>query len=252
MSTLNAAVTPAAWGQVCVISPHLDDAVLSCGALLSQCTAATMVTVLAGDSPDLEVLTEWDRLCGFENAAMAMAARRTEDHLAAEILSCDVLHLPFPDGQYSSESATEDLTEGLLAALQHRQIDTLLLPLGIFHSDHMRVAAAWQHPSFGAFVRDKAMRVIAYEDVPYRHIGAALQQALVQLGKHGWDACLLRGQYAPAKGEFVNARTSADAAAMKQSALRAYASQLEALPADWIEDAWTAEGYWQLQYASDK
>lgn len=248
MATLNSFACPADWGTVCIISPHLDDAVLSCGALLSQCTSALIVTVFAGDSPDLEVLTEWDRLCGFENAALAMAARREEDHLAAEILSCDALHLSFPDGQYSLDVSTEDLAEGLVSALRHRHIDTFLLPLGIFHSDHMRVAAAWQHPVFNALIHTPGRRVIAYEDVPYRHIGAALQQSLVQLASKGWQACLMREAFSRTQDKSADANTSTETLATKLSALRAYASQLNALPPDWIEDAWSGERYWQLNY----
>jgi LmbE family N-acetylglucosaminyl deacetylase len=247
-STLNEIVCPAEWGQVCIISPHLDDAVLSCGALLSQCTSALIVTVMSGDSPDLEVLTEWDRMCGFENAALAMSARRNEDHLAAEILSCDVLHLPFPDGQYAPDVSTDDLVEGLTNALHDRQIDTLLLPLGIFHSDHMRVAAAWQHPAFSALLRNPYMRVICYEDVPYRHIGDALQQALAKLTSLGWHACSLRSARDRSDARAIDGSPSARALTLKRSALLAYASQLKALPADWIEDAWTPERYWQLYW----
>jgi len=248
MSAFNPVVCPAEWGQVCVVSPHLDDAVLSCGALLSQCASALICTVLAGDSPDPEVLTEWDRMCGFENAALAMAARRNEDHLAGEILFCDVLHLPFPDGQYASDVSTEDIAEGLTNALHHRHIDTLLLPMGIFHSDHMRVAAAWQHTAFSPLARHPAMRVICYEDVPYRRMGASLQQALVQLASHGWHACPLRGEIDQPKGQFANEGSPTSALTLKRSALLAYASQLEALPANWIDDAWTSERYWQLEY----
>jgi LmbE family N-acetylglucosaminyl deacetylase len=78
------------------LSPHLDDAALSCGGQIAQQTAAGLpvliVTLMAGDPPARplspfaqQLHTRWQ----LHDAPTAVAARRAEDtaacrHLAAE------------------------------------------------------------------------------------------------------------------------------------------------------------------------
>ena len=52
-----------------VISPHLDDAVLSCGALLAAHRGAVVATVFAGVPRDPRQRTEWDARSGVADAA---------------------------------------------------------------------------------------------------------------------------------------------------------------------------------------
>src|SRR5436853_287558 len=49
------------------ISPHLDDAVLSCGQLLAARPGSVVITVFAGMPRDGSQQTDWDRRCGFAN-----------------------------------------------------------------------------------------------------------------------------------------------------------------------------------------
>jgi hypothetical protein len=48
-----------------VISPHLDDAILSAGQFLVGRPHVTVATVFAGTPPTTDVLTSYDRSCGF-------------------------------------------------------------------------------------------------------------------------------------------------------------------------------------------
>jgi hypothetical protein len=50
-----------------VVSPHLDDAVLSCGRWLAAHPGTLVVTVFAGVPSNGNRLTDWDARCGFSN-----------------------------------------------------------------------------------------------------------------------------------------------------------------------------------------
>jgi LmbE family N-acetylglucosaminyl deacetylase len=231
------------WGALCVVSPHLDDAVLSCGALLSCCPGSTILTVFSGDASAPDVLTPWDQLSGHANAGEAMRARRAEDRAAGDILGCAVSHLPFEDGQYAPLPSLEKLAKGLGAALESvrasRPFDTLVLPLGLHHADHLHVAESWQHPDFQCHAR----RWIAYEDVPYRRMENTVQAGLAQLHSRGISARAV--QWTSASEKILHDRRRGQ----KANALAEYLSQLRALPSDWLADAAAAEHYWQVSFS---
>lgn len=87
------------------LSPHLDDAALSCGGQIARYRAAgksiLIATVTAGDPPTgaeshyiQELHTRW------ELEQDAVAARRAEDIAACKILGADWLHWDVPDCIY--------------------------------------------------------------------------------------------------------------------------------------------------------
>ena len=84
------------------LSPHLDDAVLSCGGRISQQTArgekVLVVTVCAGDPPPAP-LSEFAQALHIRWALPfhPVAARRDEDEAALAVLGASALHLPLPD-----------------------------------------------------------------------------------------------------------------------------------------------------------
>ena len=87
------------------LSPHLDDALLSCGGLVAQQVAGgdevTVFTVCAGDSPVGELTPfayELHRRWG--GAGSPMAARRAEDLVACGRLGASVVHYPLGDAVY--------------------------------------------------------------------------------------------------------------------------------------------------------
>src|SRR5213080_853986 len=91
-------------GRVVVVSPHLDDAVLSLGAALARAArrggAVTVLTVLAGDPASETPAGEWDSQAGFATAGEAARARREEDRRACALLGVEPVWLPFSDHQY--------------------------------------------------------------------------------------------------------------------------------------------------------
>lgn len=90
------------WGEVLVISPHLDDALLSAYEIARR-TGAEVWTVLAGD-PDEPITTWWDRLCGFSDSHSAMIARRAEDAAACAAAGVRHRHFGGLDAMYTTPS----------------------------------------------------------------------------------------------------------------------------------------------------
>jgi LmbE family N-acetylglucosaminyl deacetylase len=182
------------------LSPHLDDAVLSCGGAIWQQVQAgervLVVTVFAGaPAPDTplspfaeELHARWGRV------ADAAAVRQEEDGAALALLGAKAAHWPYPDCiyrqtpaghfPYASEEALwgevhpaeHDLVAELaarLAALPQRRDGTVYGPLGVgHHVDHRIVrqaAEASGHP------------LTCYEDFPYAQDQRAVQLALAQV-----------------------------------------------------------------------
>src|SRR4051812_28581985 len=87
---------------IVVVSPHLDDGVLSCGGLLAGRPRSTVVTVFAGRPETPRPLTPWDAAGGFSPDDDVMAARRQEDTSACAAVGATPVWLPFLDAQYSS------------------------------------------------------------------------------------------------------------------------------------------------------
>jgi LmbE family N-acetylglucosaminyl deacetylase len=144
-----------------VVSPHLDDAVLSCGGQLGPETTA--VTVFAGTPPPGTSLPRWDRLTGASDPLGQVLLRRSEDAEALDLLGATYRHLDFLDGQYRDGGV--DARE-LAAALRDEvtsDVDEVWIPAAIGdHPDHVIAREAglivgWQ----------LQISVTMYADLPY-------------------------------------------------------------------------------------
>lgn len=174
------------------LSPHLDDATLSCGGQIFQQShvghRVLVVTITAGDPP-IAALSAYARSLQDRWAleSNAVAARRAEDLAANQILGADTVHWSVPDciyrldpvsqaAYYVSDDdifgpvhANEQILVAQLAA-QIRQLppcDQLYVPLTIGqHVDHVLTRAAaeatWSQP------------LLYYEDYPYAQKPGAL------------------------------------------------------------------------------
>jgi len=219
--------------SVVVISPHFDDAVLSCGDWLAACPGSTVLTVYSGVPPSSTPLTDWDRRCGFQSAAQAMLARHEENRAAMEVLGARSLELGLLDDQYTRQPAGPGRLTGMLAtALTTLQPAVVLMPLGLFHRDHLRVSEAaltiWR-----LFERPLGGRWLAYEEALYRRKPGLVQSRLAALRTQHIVATPIPGPVY--RGE------------RKTRAVAAYASQLEPLglvPGQGDDAA--PEIYWEL------
>ena len=120
-----------------IVSPHLDDAVLSCGRYLAATPETTVITVFAGSKKDPSTLTQWDQMCGFQPGQDVMAARRQEDRRALDLLGAISIPLEGLDREY--RSGPPDMPKLVawvtdkLAALRPAEV---MVPLGLYHEDH--------------------------------------------------------------------------------------------------------------------
>ena len=218
-------------GRVLAISPHLDDAAFSCGALLAACASPTVVTVFAGAPPADAPLTEWDAACGFASGREAMRVRQAEDQDAMQALGARPVYLPFLDAQYQATPTLHAVEHALRQVVARERADTVLFPLGLFHSDHALVHRA----ALAVQRTDGARRWVAYEDALYRRKPGLLQRRLAELYSRGVGLTPLWF-------------TGAAAWHAKAQAVSAYASQLHGVGLDRAAggDPATPEGYWRL------
>jgi LmbE family N-acetylglucosaminyl deacetylase len=125
-----------------VLSPHLDDAVLSLGSWIAAETQAgvevMLVTIFGGDPASDAPAGDWDARCGFETAGAATRVRRSEDAEACALVGARPVWLPFLDGQYRADDG-EDIWTHLSDAVG--DAGRVLVPgFPLAHADHRRVA----------------------------------------------------------------------------------------------------------------
>jgi len=82
-----------------VLSPHLDDAVLSTWHVVSAPCEVTVVTVFAG-IPEHGFVTDLDRSHGAEESAAWLLRRRREDRAALALAGRTPMHLDLPEIQF--------------------------------------------------------------------------------------------------------------------------------------------------------
>jgi hypothetical protein len=90
---------------ILVISPHLDDAVLSCWGIVDN-FSADVITVFAG-TPAIPLKSPWDQKCGFENSTVAMAVRVAENQHAFEGIRNHTSVLEVCEGAYRGQLGPE-------------------------------------------------------------------------------------------------------------------------------------------------
>jgi LmbE family N-acetylglucosaminyl deacetylase len=215
------------------LSPHLDDAALSCGGAIARHSAAgarVLIVTICTTTPPLEgsfssFAEATHRQWGF-SADQVVSARLHEDSLAMEYLGADSLWVGMLDAIYRQPAdyindatlfgtpAADDSLLPSLKAFIHALRDrvpraTLYAPLGIGnHVDHQITYAA---------ARAGAGDAIAfYEDFPYVTKPDALNRRLHALEE-----------------SFVTSTLDIDATlARKIGAIAAYASQISSLFGD--------------------
>jgi LmbE family N-acetylglucosaminyl deacetylase len=217
-----------------VVSPHFDDAVFGCGALLAAHRGSVVCTVFSGCPPG-HVSTDWDRQCGFENAAQAMEERLHEDERALEILDSHGERAGFLDAQYASygvAATRQTIAHKLDTSVRRHSPDILLMPLGLFHSDHELVHEA----CCDIWLEHRALECLAYEDALYRRIDGRLQGRLAALIERRIMATPLP----------LHWRNSERHHTTKRQAVKEYASQLAAFGPHGYDDVFCTERCWKL------
>jgi LmbE family N-acetylglucosaminyl deacetylase len=126
---------------VALLSPHLDDAVLSAWSVLRRPAAVTVVNICAG-IPPAGLGTPWDRLTGARDGAERVRERLDEDRAALAHAGREAIHLDFLDEQYRAGPLDPDaLMRAIAAAVP--AAGELWAPAGVgAHSDHVQVREA--------------------------------------------------------------------------------------------------------------
>lgn len=212
-------------GSVLVLSPHLDDAVLSAFSTLCSPRTVQVVNVCSG-LPANGLLSPWDRLTGAAESRPRMFERRQEDRVALARVGREATSLGFPEAQYRDAPLDSAALRGALEQVLDRAAE-VWAPAGIGgHADHVQV-------------RDTALELARGGGPPLR-LYADLPYA-VKYGWPGWvraeddDPHLVVdawwGRFLPADLELVAAKheLSAADARRKLQALAAYRTQLPGL-----------------------
>jgi LmbE family N-acetylglucosaminyl deacetylase len=220
--------------RLLVLSPHLDDGVMSCGRLLASVPGCTVATIFAGRPAPGQPLTDWDRSCGFAPGDDVIGVRREEDRAALYALGAVPVWLDFLDSQYGSTPDVESIVARLEEVASELAPTAVLLPIGLFHSDHQLT-----HRAGIAFAaRHAELLCLAYEDALYRRIPEALPQRLAELS---------RAYLQPRRVPYPEAPR---AERRKRDAVHCYRSQLIGLSTPGRLghlDVYEPEGYWRLE-----
>jgi LmbE family N-acetylglucosaminyl deacetylase len=144
-----------------ILSPHLDDAVLSCWHLLTQPGEVAVINVFAGVPTELGAPAWWDEYTGASDSAERVRERIEEDRRALAVADRTAVNLGFLDEQYRPDDQP-------LAPLAE-QIERLLgsgvriyAPAAFAnHADHALVRAA------ALQLRAAGFEVSLYADLPH-------------------------------------------------------------------------------------
>jgi LmbE family N-acetylglucosaminyl deacetylase len=218
--------------RVMVISPHFDDAVMSCGHLLAAAGAALVVTVFGGSPSSIpNGVTPWDASCGFQQGDDVVAWRRHEEAQALEALGVTGNTLELLDGQYrgGARYGVNEVAGPLGSKLHEWQPSAVVVPMALKNRDHLLArSAALQH-------RQSAdpRTWVCYAEFPYvwREPDAAAK-GISQLRRKGYRLTPVLG--IPASPE------------LKAASLAQYTSQLLGLRLDVARIAQAPEQLWLL------
>jgi LmbE family N-acetylglucosaminyl deacetylase len=119
-----------------IVSPHLDDALLSAFALTTAQRQVTVLNVFTEGPESSTVITDWDRSAGFTTSRQALDVRRAEDDLAFTNLGVERVALGctesiyLNDGGAGLEQFRPRLTDWVTAWLAEHPGADVALPAG--------------------------------------------------------------------------------------------------------------------------
>jgi LmbE family N-acetylglucosaminyl deacetylase len=177
--------------KLLVVSPHMDDAVLSAGEALAEHRGSTVLTLFAG-KPAEPVITSFDANCGFRDSSEAVVARWGEDDAALRVLEASPMRAPFLDDQYPRPGvegptlAHRDLVFSLAGTIARAAVavgpNLIVGPLGLMHPDHELATTAFLNACEGI-----PHQAWVYEDLPSRITNPeSVEPALDRIRARGW------------------------------------------------------------------
>ncbi|MFZ1927088.1 MAG: hypothetical protein WAU42_13210 [Solirubrobacteraceae bacterium] len=145
-----------------LLSPHWDDAVFDCWALLKSDDDLTIVNVFAG-TPSAGRLTRWDRVTGASDSNARARERITEDKQALAQVGRSAVNLPLLDAEYREPGPAPSLSDIDRALTEKvRLTSRVYAPAGLgTNADHKLVR--W----YSRTLMSTGMPISLYADLPY-------------------------------------------------------------------------------------
>ena len=213
-----------------VLSPHLDDAVLSAFTVLEHPGDVLVINVCDGVPPPGRA-SEWVRLCGGDDDATQMQRRRAEDRAALDVVGHRAIGLGFLEADERSPDAQPDLIARRATAAVATTA-RLLAPLGMgSHPDHL----ATRDAAMSLWRADPELPLELYADLPYAiRAGWPSWVSSAPRDPHldsdvPWQRALRRLPVPPGALIPIPVRLDAAQSARKARVLECYASQIAAL-----------------------
>lgn len=152
-----------------ILSPHLDDAVLSCWHVLIQPGDVMVINVFAGAPAGLRAPAWWDEYTGATDSVEGVRERIEEDRRALALAGREPTNLGLLDEQYREHAQPlEQLIEQIAPRLPPEA--RIYAPAALTnHADHMLVRAA------ALELRAAGAELSLYADLPHATV-------------HGWPA----------------------------------------------------------------
>jgi LmbE family N-acetylglucosaminyl deacetylase len=152
--------------RIVVVSPHLDDGVLSLGAGMAmwarQGARVELLTVFACDPESPVASGGWDERAGFRTESHAAIARRAEDARACAVLGVTPAWLTFGSVDFDRHGDEDDVRNAVLERVEGA--DAVLLPgYPLTHPDHEWLLRTLSEAELGAGA------VGLYSEEPYAH-----------------------------------------------------------------------------------
>lgn len=222
-----------------ILSPHFDDAVLSCWHVLASAHEVLVVNVFAGE-PAAGTLGWWDELAGAGDSAAAVRARLAEDSRALALAGRTAVNLPFLDSQYrQADQAPEEIVQALRDVLPAGARVYAPASLGDHHRDHTAVRSA------ALALHAQGTDVALYADLPHATMfgwprwvidGSPARTGGSPAGTDGagarWASQLQATGIPVERMKPAARRLSAEEHRCKLEAVRAYSSQIAPLQED--------------------
>ncbi|HEY4428661.1 MAG TPA: PIG-L family deacetylase [Solirubrobacteraceae bacterium] len=144
-----------------LLSPHWDDAVLDCWAVLAGRDEVNVVNVFAG-VPEPGRLTLWDAITGAEDSAERARERLAEDALALAAAGRRSIALPFLDTQYRRTGPPALGKIDRAVTVHVREVSRVYAPAALgSHPDHVLARRYARMLALGG------VPVTLYADLPY-------------------------------------------------------------------------------------